>query len=93
MVRPILSDADRADAFRGVAHPTRRRVLKALDGGERTIRELRQGLKLSLPALSQHLRVLREAGLISHRVEGKRRWYRKNTAQLQRIKRWVDQSV
>jgi len=91
MVRPVLSDADRADVFRGLAHPVRRQVLTELRKGESTAGALRTGLKLTQPAMSQHLRILRDTGLITHRVEGRQRLYRVNTTTLKRVRRWLDQ--
>ncbi|MCC6681441.1 MAG: winged helix-turn-helix transcriptional regulator [Phycisphaeraceae bacterium] len=91
MARPVLSDADRADVFRGLAHPSRRRILRTLGNGEASAGELMAGLKLSMPALSQHLRVLREAGLVTHHAVGNRRVYRRNVPALRRVRRWLDQ--
>lgn len=86
-----MSDADRADAFRGLAHPLRRRMLAALGKGESTALSLGAGLKLSQPALSQHLRVLRETGLVRQRTVGRQRLYRVNTPTLRKLRRWIDQ--
>ena len=92
MSRPILSDADRADVFRGLAHPTRRRLLRTLGDGEATVGQLLAGLRLTMPALSQHLRVLREAGLVVHRVIGHQRVYRRNVTSMRRACRWLEQN-
>jgi DNA-binding transcriptional ArsR family regulator len=86
-----MSDADRADGFRGLAHPVRRRVLMALGKGESTANQLRAGLSLSQPAMSQHLRVLRDTGLVRQRVLGRQRLYRINTSALSKIRRWIGQ--
>jgi DNA-binding transcriptional ArsR family regulator len=88
MTRPVHSDADRADAFRGLAHPLRRRLISMLGKGERPAGELQAGLNLSQPALSRHLRVLRDTGLVRHRVQGARRFYRVNTPALRKAQRW-----
>jgi DNA-binding transcriptional ArsR family regulator len=59
-----------------LADPTRRAVLDRLRGGPLSVGEIAAGLPVSRPAVSQHLRVLREAGLVSERREGTRRLYR-----------------
>ena len=59
------------DIFKVLADPTRRAVLERLAGAEMTATELREGFAISQPAMSQHLAVLRGAGLISERREGR----------------------
>jgi DNA-binding transcriptional ArsR family regulator len=56
--------------------PTRRQIFESLKAGPRSVGELAEGLPVSRPAVSQHLRVLKEAGLVSDRKEGTRRLYR-----------------
>lgn len=56
--------------------PTRRAIFERLAGGPRSVGELASGLPVSRPAVSQHLRVLKEAGLVSDRRAGTRRIYR-----------------
>jgi len=60
-----------ADIFKVLADPTRRAVLERLATAEMTATELREGFAISQPAMSQHLAVLRGAGLISERREGR----------------------
>ena len=55
---------------------TRRQIFESLKAGPRSVGELAAGLPVSRPAVSQHLRVLKEAGLVSDRKEGTRRLYR-----------------
>ena len=64
------------DAFAAIADPTRRRLLTELAAGERTVSELSVGLAISQPAVSQHLKVLREAGLVLFRSSGRSHRYR-----------------
>jgi DNA-binding transcriptional ArsR family regulator len=62
-------------AIAALADPTRRRVFERLRGGPRPVVEIARGLPVSRPAVSQHLRVLKEAGLVSERREGTRNFY------------------
>jgi DNA-binding transcriptional ArsR family regulator len=64
------------DIFKVLADPTRRAVLERLASAEMTATELREGFAISQPAMSQHLAVLRGAGLISERREGRYAHYR-----------------
>lgn len=64
------------DAFAAIADPTRRRLLTELAAGDRTVSELSVGLAISQPAVSQHLKVLREAGLVLFRSVGRAHRYR-----------------
>ena len=70
--------------------PTRRQVLELLRGGERSVRELTDDMTVSQPAVSQHLKVLREAGLVTARPEGTRRMYRIDLDGFEAVRAWVD---
>jgi DNA-binding transcriptional ArsR family regulator len=67
-----------ADAIAALADPTRRAVLERLRSGPRPVVEIARGLPVSRPAVSQHLRVLKEAGLVRERREGTRHFYSVN---------------
>jgi DNA-binding transcriptional ArsR family regulator len=62
-------------AIAALADPTRRTVFERLRGGPRPVVEIARGLPVSRPAVSQHLRVLKEAGLVRERREGTRNYY------------------
>lgn len=62
-----------------LAAPTRRTVFEKLKAGPRSVSELAEGLSVSRPAVSQHLKVLKEAGLVSERRDGVKRIYRLDT--------------
>jgi DNA-binding transcriptional ArsR family regulator len=74
-----------------LADPTRRAVFERLAGGPRAVGELAQGLPVSRPAVSQHLKVLKTAGLVADRSEGTRRVYFIDPAGLGAIRAWLDQ--
>lgn len=63
------------DAFVAIADPNRRHLLEELRRGPKTVGELASGLPVSRPAVSQHLKVLLDAGLVSAQAEGTRRVY------------------
>jgi DNA-binding transcriptional ArsR family regulator len=63
------------EAIAALADPTRRKVFERLRGGPRPVVEIARGLPVSRPAVSQHLRVLKEAGLVRERREGTRNFY------------------
>jgi DNA-binding transcriptional ArsR family regulator len=67
-----------ADAIQALGDPTRRTVFERLRGGPRSVGELARGLPVSRPAVSQHLRVLKQAGLVRERREGTRNYYSVN---------------
>jgi DNA-binding transcriptional ArsR family regulator len=64
-----------AEALAALADPTRRSVFETLRGGPRSVGDLAYGLPVSRPAVSQHLRVLKDAGLVRERREGTRNYY------------------
>ncbi len=77
------------DAFRAIGDPTRRAILDLLSERERSVSELVERFHISQPALSQHLRVLRDAGLVEPRKDGRRRVYRVEAAPLRAVYDWV----
>lgn len=76
-------------AFGAIACPTRRTLLDALAERERCVSDLVGVARVSQPAVSQHLRVLREAGLVEERREGRYRLYRLNAGPLAEVLAWV----
>lgn len=64
------------EAMNALGDPTRRRIFDRLAQGPKPVGELARGLPVSRPAVSQHLRVLKDAGLVTERPEGTRRVYR-----------------
>ncbi|MEM8923047.1 MAG: metalloregulator ArsR/SmtB family transcription factor [Actinomycetota bacterium] len=70
--------------------PTRRRVLELLRSGEQSVRQLTDQLDVTQPAVSQHLRVLKDAELVAVRPQGARRLYRIDPDGLGAIRAWVD---
>ncbi len=77
------------EVFEAVADPTRRRILDLLADGERSAGELSEGFRVTRPAISRHLRVLRETGLVSCRVDAQRRMYRLEPEPLEEVVRWL----
>ncbi len=77
------------EVFEAVADPTRRRILDLLAEGERSAGELSEGFSVTRPAISRHLRVLRETGLVSCRVDAQRRMYRLEPEPLEEVVRWL----
>jgi DNA-binding transcriptional ArsR family regulator len=78
-----------ADVFRAVADPTRRGVLDLLRDADRSVTELAAPFALTQPAISQHLRVLREAGLVHVQAAGRRRLYRLDAGPLRELYDWA----
>jgi DNA-binding transcriptional ArsR family regulator len=74
-----------ANPFEALADPHRRAILELLHGGERSVREIADELPITRPAVSRHLRLLREAGLVTSSAEGTRRLYRLHDAGLDAV--------
>ena len=72
-----------------LAEPQRRRILDLVRDGERSVGELVEALAMSQPAVSKHLRVLREAGLVQARVDEQRRLYRLCPGPLRELDAWL----
>ena len=77
------------DAFHAVAEPRRRQILDVLSRGERPVNDLVRRLGVAQPLVSKHLRVLREAGLVNVRDQGRQRIYRINGRSLKPVHDWV----
>jgi DNA-binding transcriptional ArsR family regulator len=76
-------------AFSALADPTRRAILARLAEGEATVMELAKPFAMTQPAISQHLKVLEEAGLVDRRVEGTRRPRRLAKAGIEVMDQWL----
>ncbi len=79
------------DVFHAVADPTRRAILDRLRERSAPATDLARGFRMSRPAVSKHLRVLRQADLVRERKEGRQRIYQLNPAPLRDVARWVEQ--
>jgi DNA-binding transcriptional ArsR family regulator len=69
-------DTNARDPFSALGDPNRRAIVELLRPGERSVREIADVLPISRPAVSQHLRVLKQAGLVTEEARGTRRLYR-----------------
>jgi DNA-binding transcriptional ArsR family regulator len=78
------------EAIDAIAHPGRRAILRLVLDRELGVGELAERVGVSQPAASQHLKVLRDAGLVRGRVDGRRRLYRVDVDGLERLRRELD---
>ena len=87
-----MDDADALDAvFAALANPTRRAILARLATGEATVNALAEPFEMSLPAVSKHIRVLEEAGLITRGRDAQFRPCRLNGDRLKDVAHWTEQ--
>lgn len=77
-------------ALRALAEPRRREILKLVRNRERTASDIATHFPISRPAVSQHLRTLEDARLVTVRLDGTKRWYRARPEGLGEVRRWVD---
>ena len=75
----------RDEVFRAVADPTRRRILRLLQGGEKTAGELAEQFDISAPSMSHHFNVLKQAELVNTRREGQQIFYSLNATVMQEM--------
>ena len=78
-------------AFDALGDPTRRAVLKRLRTGGRSVAEIAEGMKVSRPAVSQHLKILKAARLVTVHAEGTRRVYAVDTRGLESLRSWLNE--
>jgi DNA-binding transcriptional ArsR family regulator len=86
MSRPAAS----ADIFQAIADPTRRALLDRMREGEQSVTQLAEPFEMSMAAISQHLHILCDAGLVTQRKVGRMRLYRLNPEPLKEVSDWVN---
>jgi DNA-binding transcriptional ArsR family regulator len=79
------------NAFAALGDPTRRRILERLRTGPKPVGVIAAGLSVSRPAVSQHLKILKEAGLVQEEAQGTRRIYQIDPRGLGPLRAWLDQ--
>lgn len=84
-------DALARDPFEALGDPQRRAIVELLAAGDRSVGELAAALPISRPAVSRHLRLLREAGLVTRRAEGTRRLYRLHDEGIEAVRAYLEQ--
>lgn len=72
-----------------IAEPTRRRILEVLRQSDRSVNELVEALEVNQPAMSKHLKVLREAGLVSFRIAAQQRIYQIEVRPFEELDEWL----
>lgn len=77
------------DVFHAISDPTRRKLLDLLGDGELTVIRMAAGFRMSRPAVSQHLAILRTARLVTMRRSGREHYYRLRAQRLREVHRWV----
>lgn len=85
----VLIPDREADVFVAISHRSRRRMLDGLAGAERSVSDIAAEFDISRPAVSQHLRVLLDAGLVAERRHGRERRYRLVPEKLGPIRDWI----
>ena len=78
------------DSFAALADPTRRAIFERVAARQSAVVDVARGLPVSRPAVSQHLRVLKEAGLVSETPDGTRRIYRVDPRGIAAMRDWLD---
>jgi DNA-binding transcriptional ArsR family regulator len=86
-----MTTTEHADVFRAIADPTRRQLIALLATGEHPVKELAAPFAMTRPAISQHLAVLLQAGLVSERRVGRERRYCLRPDPLREVRDWVVQ--
>jgi DNA-binding transcriptional ArsR family regulator len=86
-MRPVQEN----DVFHAIAHPARRAILLSLKEGEQAASDLAEPFHMTFAAISQHLRVLEEAELVSVRRDGRRRLYQLEPRPLRDVVGWIDE--
>jgi DNA-binding transcriptional ArsR family regulator len=82
--------ANASQVLDALGDPTRRAVFQRLRGGPRSVTQISRGMQVSRPAVSQHLRVLKDARLVSDRAEGTRRLYAIDARGVEALRTWLD---
>lgn len=91
MLNHMVADQALDRVFHALAHPARRRILRELARGERTLTELGAPFRMSFPAVSKHVRVLERARLVKRRVVGRTHPCHLDATLLHHASRWTEQ--
>ena len=78
------------DPFEALGDPHRRQIVELLHAGDRSVQELADAMPISRPAVSRHLRLLKEAGLVTDRPEGTRRLYRLHDEGIETVRAYLE---
>jgi DNA-binding transcriptional ArsR family regulator len=78
------------DPFEALGDPNRREILRLLSGGDKPVREIAAAMTISRPAVSRHLRLLKDAGLVVEHAEGTRRIYHLHEQGLLAVRRYLE---
>src|SRR3954467_1926534 len=90
MILSPVSDADLDRAFAALADPVRRRIIARLSRGSATVNELAEPFEISKQAVSKHIQVLEQAGLVTRTRDAQRRPVHLNAVELERMTSWID---
>jgi DNA-binding transcriptional ArsR family regulator len=86
-----MMPAAHGDPFDALGDPNRRAIVELLRDGDRSVGDLASELPISRPAVSRHLRLLKDAGLVTDRAEGTRRLYRLHDEGVEAVRSYVEQ--
>ena len=87
----VAADPLDVDPFAALGDPNRRAIVERLADGDRSVQEIADGLTISRPAVSRHLRLLKEAGLVVDHAEGNRRVYRLDDRGVEVVARYMEE--
>src|SRR3954452_14481524 len=90
-VRAIALDPLPGDPFDALGDPNRRAIVELLAAGDRSVQQIADELPISRPAVSRHLRLLKDAGLVADRAEGPRRLYRLHDEGIAAVRAYLEQ--
>ena len=79
----------RRDVFQAIADPNRSQIIKLLASKEHTLNSIASKFEISRPAISKHMRILEECGLVIIKQKGRERYCKTNTAKLREIANWL----
>jgi DNA-binding transcriptional ArsR family regulator len=85
----VTQQTEQFDVYRALADPTRRTILNTLMPGEMSVNAIASLFEMSRPAVSKHLRILREADLVYETRQGKHRYYHLNAQPLRQVDEWL----
>ncbi len=89
-MKPVAAAPDGVDPFEALGDPTRREILRLLSAGDKPVHEIASALPISRPAVSRHLRLLKQAGMVAERPDGTRRIYHLEAEGLQAVGAYLE---